>query len=395
MNEQGTGTGGRLRAREAGIVLGVMTPGPANAITDVPGVRVGHATLRRGSGPLVRGVGPVRTGVTAILPHGGDLFAEKVPAAAEVFNGVGKTIGLVQIAELGQLETPVLLTNTLSVGRVADALVGYMIERHPAIGVTTGTVNPVVGECNDGYLNDIGGRHVGEPEVRTALDGAGRGPVAEGNVGAGTGMIAYGRAGGSGTASRLVPAGGNGNWAAAVYTIGALVLANFGRRRDLLIGGVPVGRELERAREGEAGPGGQGAAREQGSVIVVLATDAPLDARQLGRLARRAALGLARTGTHGGGGSGDLALAFSVADRIPHAATPAVRAVTVLNEAARALDHLFAATVEATEEAVINALCTATEMDGRDGHRAEALPLGETLAILRRYGRAGRDERTT
>ncbi len=225
--------GGRPRAREVGIALGALPPGPRNAITDVGGVRVGHATIARGSGPLIRGVGPVRTGVTAILPHEGDLFAAKVPAAAAVFNGFGKTVGLVQIAELGQLETPVLLTNTLNVGRVADALVGYMIERHPAIGVTTGTVNPVVAECNDGYLNDIGGRHVGEAEVRAALAGARAGAVPEGNVGAGTGMMAYGYAGGIGSASRLAGADGA---AGAGYTVGALVLANFGRRRDLLIG---------------------------------------------------------------------------------------------------------------------------------------------------------------
>jgi len=202
------GTTERVRARDLGIMPGMLPTGPANAITDVAGVLVGHTTIRRGAGSLVRGVGPVRTGVTAILPHGDDLFASKVPAAAEVFNGYGKSIGLVQIAELGQLESPILLTNTLSVGKVADALVGWAIERHPAIGVTTSTINPVVAECNDGYLNDIGGRHVGEAETRAALDGARGGAVAEGNVGAGTGMSCYGWAGGIGTASRLVRADG-------------------------------------------------------------------------------------------------------------------------------------------------------------------------------------------
>src|SRR6266487_3640708 len=191
----------RPRAREAGIILGTMTPGPANAITDVAGVRVGHVTIMRGTGKLVRGVGPVRTGVTAILPHDGDLFAAKVPAAAVVFNGFGKTIGLLQIAELGQLETPILLTNTLNVGKVADALVGYAVERHAAAGGAINSVNPVVAECNDGYLNDIQGRHVGERQVRAALEGARGGPVGEGNTGAGTGMMAYGFAGGIGTAS--------------------------------------------------------------------------------------------------------------------------------------------------------------------------------------------------
>jgi D-aminopeptidase len=205
------------RARELGINIGTLSPGPLGAITDVAGVCVGHATLVRGSGPLVRGVGPVRTGVTALLPHGDNLFTSKVPAASTVFNGFGKTIGLVQIAELGQLETPILLTNTLNSGKVADALVAYMVKQNPAIGVTTGTVNPIVCECNDGLLNDIGGRHVGEQEVRAALDSAVGGPVLEGNVGAGTGMIAYGFAGGIGTASkRLAPEQGG-------YTLGALV----------------------------------------------------------------------------------------------------------------------------------------------------------------------------
>lgn len=363
----------RTRAREAGIILGTLPPGPSNSIVDVAGVRVGHTTLVRGHGALVRGVGPVRTGVTAILPHGDDLFRWKVPAAAEVFNGFGKTIGLVQVAELGQLETPILLTNTLNVGRVADALVAYMIERNPAIGVTTGTVNPVVCECNDGFLNDIGGRHVGEQDVWAALTQAAGAPVPEGNVGAGTGMTCYGFAGGIGTSSRLLaPAQGG-------YTLGALVLANFGRRGDLLIGGVPVGRELEKQRKR------RDERREQGSVIVVLATDAPLDARQLGRLARRVPLGLARTGTHGGHGSGDLAVAFSTANRIPHDSDPLTFNTEVLNEQHSAIDTLFAAVVEATEEAVINALCAAHSQDGRDDHLAEALPLAETLAIVRRY----------
>ena len=360
-------TSKRLRAREIGIVLGTMSPGPTNAITDVAGVCVGHATIVRGTGPLVQGVGPVRTGVTAILPHKGDLFAARVPAAAEVFNGFGKTIGLVQIAELGELETPILLTNTLNVGRVADALVGYMIERHP-----TGSVNPVVCECNDGYLNDIGGRHVGEKEVREALSDASRTPVAEGNIGAGTGMVAYGFAGGIGTASRRLMQERGG------YTLGVLVLANFGKRKDLTIAGIPVGRELEYQSTGESKP-------ERGSIIVVLATDAPLDARQLHRLARRVPLGLARTGTHGGHGSGDLALAFSTANQIPHEASPLLRTIQLLNEQSATLDDLFAAVVEATEEAVINALCAARSMTGRDGHQVMALPLEETKAILQRH----------
>lgn len=363
------GTIGRARARDLGIAPGSLPTGPANAITDVTGVAVGHATIRRGAGALVRGVGPVRTGVTAILPHGDDLFASKVRAAAEVFNGYGKSIGLVQIAELGQLESPILLTNTLNVGKVADALVGWALDRHPAIGVTTSTINPVVAECNDGYLNDIGGRHVGEAETRAALDGARGGAVAEGNVGAGTGMTCYGWAGGIGTASRVVRADG------LSWSLGALVLANFGRADDLLIGGVPVGRLLTTETE---------ATREHGSSIVVLATDAPLDARQLGRLARRVPHGLARTGSHGGHGSGDLALAFSVAERIAHYPQGPTRQTPTVDEGHPVIDDLFRATVEATEESVLNALCAATPTDGRDGHRREALPLDRVRALIRR-----------
>ncbi|HEV2581888.1 MAG TPA: P1 family peptidase [Ktedonobacteraceae bacterium] len=374
----------RARARALGISIGTLSQGPYNAITDVAGVRVGHATLVRGSGPLVRGVGPVRTGVTALLPHGDNLFTSKVSAAATVFNGFGKSIGLVQIAELGQLETPILLTNTLNIGKVADALVACMVEQNPAIGVTTGTVNPVVCECNDGWLNDIGGRHLGEQEVRAALNNAAGGSVLEGNVGAGTGMITYGFAGGIGTASRRLAVEQGG------YTLGALLLANFGRRDELLIAGVPVGQELEGRRQPlptTTEPPRE--KREQGSVIVLLATDAPLDARQLGRLARRVPLGLARTGTHGGHGSGDLAIAFSTAQRLPHDSTPLAHTMTVLNEQHPAIDALFAAVVETTEEAVLNSLFAAHSIDGRDNHRVDALPVDEAIAILQQW-RSGR-----
>lgn len=360
------------RARNLGITFGSLPTGPQNAITDVAGVRVGQTTIRRGQGVLVRGVGPVRTGVTAILPPGDDPFALKFPAAAEVFNGHGKTIGLVQVAELGQLETPIVLTNTLNVGRVADALVGWMVERHPAIGVTTGTVNPIVAECNDGYLNDIGGRHVGEAETRAALDDATDGAVPEGNLGAGTGMSCYGWAGGIGTASRRLP------HPETPWTLGTLVLANFGRADDLLIAGVPVGRELARAQAAVV--------PERGSIIVVVTTDAPLDPRQLGRLARRVPLGLARTGSHGGHGSGDVAIAFSTANPIPHEPTGPTRQVTTLDENHPIIDELFRAVVEATEEAVINALCAAQPIDGRDGHRRLALPHDEVRRILRQHG---------
>ncbi len=360
------------RARDLGITFGSLPTGPQNAITDVTGVRVGQTTIRRGQGPLVRGIGPVRTGVTAVLPPGDDPFTQKCPAAAEVFNGYGKTIGLVQVAELGQLETPILLTNTLNVGRVTDALVGWMVERHPAIGVTTGTVNPIVAECNDGYLNDIGGRHVGEAETRAALDNATGGAVAEGNIGAGTGMSCYGWAGGIGTASRCF------SHPATPWTLGTLVLANFGRADDLLIAGVPVGRELTRVAAGVT--------PERGSIIVIVATDAPLDARQLGRITRRVPLGLARTGSHGAHGSGDVAIAFSTANPIPHEPTGPTRQVTTLDEGHPVIDELFRAVVEATAEAVINALWAAQPIDGRDDHRRSALPQDKVQRILRQHG---------
>ncbi|MCL6449995.1 MAG: P1 family peptidase [Acetobacteraceae bacterium] len=357
----GAPAGGRPRAREAGLCLGRLAPGPNNAITDVPGVRVGHVTLIRGRGPLVPGRGPVRTGVTAILPHGDNPFLRTVPAAVEVINGFGKAVGLVQVRELGRLETPVLLTGTLNVARAADALIDHMIRLCPGIGIDTRTVNPVVLECSDAYLNDIQGRHVRRRHVLSALEGAGGGPVEEGSVGAGTGMTCFGFKGGVGTASRLVPELGG--------VLGALVLANFGRRGELVIAGVPVGRLLLEAAadDGRAGPG---------SVVVVLATDMALSSRQLGRLARRAVAGLARVGWAGDHGSGDFVLAFS------NAGGP-VRAGV---EEDGPFGQMARAAVEATEEAVVNALFAATDMEGRDGRVVPGLPVAEVVRLLRARG---------
>ena len=366
----------RPRAREAGVVTGAMPPGPHNAITDVPGVMVGQVTLVRGHGPLIPGCGPVRTGVTAILPHAGNLFRTKVPAAVEVINGFGKSTGLAQIAELGNIETPILLTNTLSVGLVWDAVVTAMIAANPDIGIgAVGTVNPVVGECNDGYLNDIQGRHVTAAHVQQALAAAAGGPVDEGAVGAGTGMSCYGFKGGIGTASRVL-ASGQGGW-----VVGVLVLANFGRREDLMICGVPVGRELA---EWEPPPG---PALDTGSVMVIIGTDAPLTDRQLGRVARRAGR---RSGPHGsiaGHGSGDFVIAFATAGLPPHDAGATTYAETRLAEDGQVLGGLFQATIEATEEAVVNALFAAPTVTGRDGHVRNGLPVELVQAILRRHGR--------
>lgn len=363
----------RPRAREAGIVLGTMEPGPLNSITDVEGVRVGHVTLIAGEGPLVLGQGPIRTGVTAILPHGGNLFREKVPAAIFVLNGFGKCIGQEQVDELGVIESPIALTGTMNVGIVADGLIEHAIRTNPEIGVRTSTVNPIVGECSDSFLNDMHGRHVRQAHVLEAIARASGGPVAEGCVGAGTGMSLFGFKGGIGTASRRLPADLGG------YTVGALVLGNFGRRDQLVIGGVPVGRALLDWRP--APP-----VVESGSVMVILATDAPMLDRALRRLARRATHGLARTGSISGNGSGDYIIAFSNAIRLPHDTEALTLNMQHIVEQGRLIDALFQATVEATEEAVVNTLFKATTMTGRDGNTRYALPLEETLGIMREDG---------
>jgi D-aminopeptidase len=333
-----------------------------NAITDVAGVRVGHATLISGD--------DLRTGVTVILPHGGNPFREKVPAAVFVANGFGKLTGSTQVAELGTLETPIALTGTLSVWKVADALAEWVLEQSGNEDVTS--VNPVVGECNDAGLSDIRRRSVGREPLRAALATASGGPVAEGSVGAGTGTRCLGWKGGIGTASRRLPAPLGG------WTVGALVQTNFGG--VLTIAGVPVGRELGRFpfRETLAAP-------EKGSCIVVLATDAPVDARQLGRLAARAPMGIARTGGFGSNGSGDYAIAFSAnpACRVRDGGRGVRNAPTLADDD---LSPLFLAAVEATEEAIVNSLFAATTVRGFGGRVAEALPIERVLEILRRHG---------
>jgi len=356
----------RYRARELGIEMGLLPPGPLNAITDVAGVRVGHVTLIEGEA--------VRTGVTAVLPHEGNLFREKVIAAVHTLNGYGKATGFEQVREVGTVEVPLLLCSTLYVGRVADAVVGWMLEHDPEMGKRAGTVSPLVAECFDGYLNDARSRIVSPEHVWAAIEGAQPGPVAEGNVGAGTGMSGFGFKGGIGTSSRQVEE------EYGSYTVGALVLLNCGRRRQLLINGVPVGQELA-DWPGEPQP-------DAGSIIMVLATDAPLSARQLGRLARRAPLGLARTGAVATHRSGDFVIAFSTAQRVPHCSERLTRTLTVLAEDGPAISWLFQAAVEATEEAIVNALCMAETMKGREGHVRYALPLERLVEIMRAYGHA-------
>lgn len=373
----------RLRARELGIVIGTYPTGPLNAITDVAGVTVGHTTLISGEGPLKPGAGPIRTGVTVVVPRD-DVWHKKVPAGSFVLNGTGEMTGLAWVGESGFLEYPVALTNTLNVPRVANGVISWMIRRYPEIGITDDTLTPVVAECDDGRLNDIQGRHVSEADVAKALDGASGGPVTEGTVGAGTGMVSYGFKGGIGTSSRrLVEAEGG-------YTIGVLVNANHGRRHELVVEGVPVGRLYDEpaspaARIGPAtDPALPGAG--EGSIIIVMATDAPLDGRQLTRLAKRAALGLARTGSTARHGSGDFILAFSTANVIPH--YPNDRTYVMTHLADTHLNPLISATVEAVEEAILNALTAATPVVGRDGHRVDAISLARLRAILDRRARS-------
>jgi len=355
----------RPRVRETGIQLGGLPPGLGNAITDVTGVRVGHTTLIQGS--------DIRTGVTAIHPHEGNIYAERVIAAVHTINGFGKAVGFEQIREVGLLETPVLLTNTLSVGLAADALVRWILERNPEAH----SISPVVGECNDNFLNDIRGMHVRREHAYQALENASVGPVEEGNVGAGTGMSCLGFKGGVGTASRQLPEEDGG------YIVGVLVVANFGRREDLRVAGIPVGRRLMNWREDE---------NEEGSVMVILATDAPLTARQLGRVARRTGLGLARVGSLAGHRSGDFVISFSTAQRVPRAPQEPLRHLTCLNEDHPAINLLFQAATEATEEAVLNALFAAQTMRGYRGHIRPALPIQQVVEWVRQAQAAGGPE---
>lgn len=354
----------RPRARELGIIIGILPPGPLNALTDVAGVRVGHQTIVEGDG--------IRTGVTAILPHGGNVFQDKVPAAIVVGNGFGKLVGSTQVAELGVLETPIVLTNTLSTFAAADALVAYVLNLPGNEQVRS--VNPLVAETNDGYLNDIRARRVGAADVRAAIEAAATGPVAEGSVGAGTGTCCLGWKGGIGTASRRLPKALGG------YTVGVLVQSNFGGM--LTIGGAPVGRELGRYYLRELV---EPVEQPGGSCIIVVATDAPLSARQLRRLARRALLGLAAVGSPMTHGSGDYVITFSTAPqvRVPHNSPGALQTHSHLRD--EALSPLFQATREATEEALLNSLLRANTVTGYRGHTAQALPIERVVEICRRY----------
>jgi len=375
--------GERPRAGDIGLRVGVLPPGPLNAITDVDGVRVGHTTIIRGDN--------IRTGVTAVLPHAGNLFQEKVAGAVFTGNAFGKLAGSTQVEELGEIETPILLTSTLAVPRVADAVIDYMLALDGNESVQS--INPLVGETNDGYLNDIRGRHISRDDVINAIKSARSGAVEEGSVGAGTGTVAFGFKGGIGTASRRLSASLGG------YTVGVLVQSNFGG--VLTIAGAPVGREFGRyylkeqleAPQKSSGQSEVSNLRSEisdeadGSIIIVIATDAPLDARNLKRLAARSMMGLARTGSAATNGSGDYAIAFSTASeariRLNTPDRNAPRNVKLLPN--DAMSPLFLAVIEATEEAIYNSLLRAVTITGR-GRTVEALPIDRTIEILRKYG---------
>lgn len=335
------------RIRDYGIEIGELPAGKKNMISDVDGVKVGHVTLNESS---------IKTGVTAVMPHQGNPFKEKCVSAVHVMNGFGKTIGTLQIEELGTLETPIILTNTLSVGTACDALIDYMLEKNEEIGDTTGTVNPIVCECNDSYLNDIRGRHVKQSHVREALETASE-TVAEGAVGAGTGMSCFGFKGGIGTASRVVRLDQRD------YTLGVLVLTNYGRQKDFLLNGEKwVDRMGERIANDEP---------DKGSIIVILATDVPLTEHQLKRVLKRTAVGIERTGSYIGNGSGEVAVGFSTAVKIPHETQGMFTDMKRIQE--DHIDFLFRAAAESTEEAILNSLVAAETTVGRNGNKRVSL----------------------
>lgn len=336
------------RIRDYGVEIGRLKPGPRNAITDIEGVTVGHVTLSDGNS---------QTGVTAILPHQGNIFKEKLIASSHVINGFGKTMGTIQMEELGTLETPILLTNTLGVGVAADTLFDYMLEQNPEIGRSTGTVNPVIGECNDMFLNDIRAKFVKREHVLEALHNTSA-DFEEGAVGAGRGMLCYSLKGGIGSASRLI------ELAHGTYTTGVLVLSNFGILSDLLVKGKAIGQELKEALCDDHKE------EDKGSVMIIVATDLPVSERQLNRILKRSVAGLSRTGSIITNGSGEIVLGFSTATRIPHVKPEGLFTIPQIHE--EDMDEAFRAVGEATEEAVLNSLVTAEEVIGRDGNKRPA-----------------------
>lgn len=344
--------------REYGIRIGQLTPGKNNSITDVEGVLVGHCTIAEDN---------IRTGVTAVLPHGGNLFREKVAAACYVINGFGKTVGTLQIEELGTIETPIVLTNTLSVGTAYEALVEYMLEQNEDIGISTGTVNPVICECNDGYLNDIRGLHVKKEHVFESIRSASP-CFEEGAVGAGTGMSCFSLKGGIGSASRLIKLDDED------YTLGVLVLSNFGVKEDLMLDGMKARNIVMKKQEVKE--------EDKGSVIIIIATDIPLSERQLKRVSKRAVVGLSRLGSFLGNGSGDVVISFSTANMIKHYEKQDIIDIKMINE--DKINYLFRAAAEAVEESVLNSMVASDAVTGRNGNARETLK-----SILMEYNRNG------
>ena len=360
----------RVRARELDLPLGRFKPGKFNSITDVEGVLVGHSTIVHGEpGPLIVGKGPVRTGVTAIIPNDGNIFMDRLAGGAFVLNGAGEVSGLTQVVEWGLLETPIMLTNTMAVGAVSDALARTMVESHPGIGDEHDVIIPVVGECDDSYLNDIAGRHVKEEHVRAALKAARSGLVEEGAVGGGTGMITCDFKAGIGTSSRKLPPVHGG------YTLGVLVMSNFGKMHNLRVAGMPVGEVLA-----EKFRGTPRRIQSYGSIIAVVATDAPLLPHQINRLCKRVSLGIGRVGSYAAHGSGEIIVGFSTANVVPRRTRKMVYKMKILLDAR--LDPLYEAVMEATEEAILNSMCVATEMVGAHGHFVPALPLDEVRRFV-------------
>ena len=359
----------RPRAREAGIWFGELPPGPKNAITDVTGVKVGHCTIIRGTGPLVVGKGPVRTGVTAILPHGRNLFREPVKAAYFDLNGCGGLMGNLQIGEFGIIDTPIVLTNTMSMGSAAEGVIKYLMRSNPEVGLDDDTIIPIVSECDDSHLNDARGLHVREEHVFAAIEDA-RETVAEGAVGSGTGMTCHDYKGGIGTSSRTVEA------AEDLYTVGVLVMTNHGGKDELRIDGVPVGLKLPAPGERRSG---------DGSIVIIVATNAPLDSRQLRRIARRSFLGMATVGSCSANTSGDIAVAFSTANVHERNNTKGLVTSHLIQD--KDMTPLFRATVDCTAEAIVNSLFKAETIEGRDGNTSWALPIDETLEIMKAHGR--------
>lgn len=340
---------GQKRIRDYGVTIGRMKPGKLNSITDIEGIKVGHVTLNNGS---------IKTGVTAIIPHSGNMFKEKVMASSHVINGFGKSIGTIQINELGTIETPIILTNTLSIGTACDGLIDYMLSCNDDIGRTTGTVNPVVCECNDGYLNDIRKRAVEKSHVLKAIESADV-EFLEGSVGAGTGMVCLGLKGGIGSSSRIIELNDKN------YTVGSLVLSNFGVNGELLIDGIKAGNTIkDLLSDGFA-------EKDKGSIIMIIATDIPLSERQLNRMCKRAAVGLSRTGSFIGNGSGDIVIGFTTTNKISHYEQKDLCDINILNE--NKIDYVFKAAAESIEESILNSLVCAETTVGRDGHKVHSL----------------------